>query len=81
MKKTFKDLQKAISLINECNAEIANIQTLPYYKIQGSEAERQQDIAALRNRIENLEIEKLALINKMQSELEQMKYATHVTAA
>jgi DNA repair exonuclease SbcCD ATPase subunit len=80
MKNTFKQLQKAIRLINECNSEIDNAKHLPYYKAYGREEELDNDIAHLKQRINSLELEKQDLIDKMQQELETLK-STHANAA
>jgi len=80
MKNTYKQLQKVIRIINECNAEIENAKNLPYYKIFGRVGEMEQDIADIKQRISLLELEKQDLIEKMQQELETLK-STHANAA
>ena len=80
MKNTYKQLQKVIRLINECNAEIENLKLLPYYKVFGRDAEMIEDIKALQSRISQLELEKIDLIENMQSELDNLKQG-HANAA
>lgn len=51
MKNKIKKRRRLIRLIRECEEEMQNISTLPYYTIFNKEAERTADLTVLQHRL------------------------------
>lgn len=57
-----KTSKKLIRRISECEKQIDNLKTLPYYTLFNQQAEQQKDIAAVMRKLEKLR-EKLKVNN------------------
>lgn len=58
MTKHLKKLDKLDTLIRECEEELENIKTLPYYTLFKQQAQQTEDEKALRSRLAGLQAQK-----------------------
>lgn len=73
-----KELFNELTRINEVLAEIENtkknIYDMPYYKIFGSESERQRDLSIAQENAKTYLAKKYNVLEKIQIECEKAKY-------
>lgn len=82
MKSTISLLQSNELLIEDAEAELANLETLPYYQKFSAYEEKERDKNKRLSRIRNYKLQRLAILEKLEAQIiEEKKKLQSVTNA
>lgn len=81
MKKTFQKLRQINKSLKKCSKELQNIRQLPFYSLFKQETQRTADEESLNVTIQELLVEKAALLKKLKQKITNAQHTISKQAA